>query len=79
MCVLQTPRTVEADASRIAEGDEVLGVMVKGKSRAYWLKALRYPPWHIINDVVRGVPVSVTFCDRTNCTSVYQRAVVSST
>jgi hypothetical protein len=71
---LQNPRALPAAASKIADGDEVIGVMVNGKPRAYWLKALRYPPWHIVNDVVAGVPVSVTFCDRTNCTRVYTGA-----
>lgn len=68
---LQSPRTLPAAASKIADGDEVIGVVVDGKPRAYWLKAFRYPPWHIVNDVVVGVPVSVTYCDRTNCTRVY--------
>ena len=64
-------RPCRPPAVRIADGDEVIGVVVNGKPRAYWLKALRYPPWHIVNDVVVGVPVSVTHCDRTDCTRVY--------
>jgi len=68
---LQEPQTVAARAAKIADGDEVIGVVVNGKPRAYWLKALKYPPWHIVNDVVVGVPVSVTYCDRTDCTQVY--------
>ena len=68
---IQTPQALPAAASKIADSDEVIGVVVNGKPRAYWLKALKYPPWHIVNDVVVGVPVSVTHCDRTNCTRVY--------
>jgi len=68
---LQTPHTLPATAAKIAESDDVIGLVVNGKPRAYWLKALRYPPWHIVNDVVAGAPVSVTYCDRTNCTRVY--------
>jgi len=68
---LQKPQTLPAAAARIADGDEVIGVVVNGKPRAYWLKALKYPPWHIVNDVVVGVPVSVTYYDRTDCTRVY--------
>jgi hypothetical protein len=71
---LQEPRALPAPEAKIADGDDVIGVVVNGKPRAYWLKALRYPPWHIVNDVVGGVPVSVTHCDRTNCTRVYTGA-----
>jgi Protein of unknown function (DUF3179) len=68
---LRNPPALSATASKIADGDEVVGVVVNGKPRAYSLKALKYPPWHIVNDVVVGVPVSVTYCDRTNCMRVY--------
>jgi hypothetical protein len=68
---LISPRAEPAAASKVADGDEVIGVVVNGKPRAYWLQALKYPPWHIVNDVVDGVPVTVTFCDHTNCTQVY--------
>ncbi len=68
---LQKPQTLPATAAKLADGDEVIGLLVNGKPRAYWLKALKYPPWHIVNDVVVGVPVSVTYCDRTDCTRVY--------
>ncbi len=71
---LQGPRAVSAEASKLADGEEVIGVVIDGKPRAYWLKALRHPPWHIVNDVIEGVPVSVTFCDRADCTRVYTGA-----
>jgi Protein of unknown function (DUF3179) len=71
MSGLRSPPALPAPASKIADGDEVIGIVVNGKPRAYWLKALKYPPWHIVNDVVDEIPVSVTFCDRTNCTRVY--------
>jgi hypothetical protein len=68
---LRNPRAYSAETSKIPDNDEVIGVVINGQPRAYWLKALKYPPWHIVNDVVAGVPVSVTYCDRTNCTRVY--------
>jgi Protein of unknown function (DUF3179) len=71
---LQEPPAQPATESKIGDGDEVIGVVVNGRPRAYWLKALKYPPWHIVNDVVDGVPLSVTHCDRTNCTRVYTGA-----
>jgi hypothetical protein len=69
---LRSPRTISAKASGIPDDDLVIGVVVDGSPRAYWLKALEYPPWHIVNDVIDGVPVSVTYCDRTRCTRVYK-------
>lgn len=71
MSGLRIPPVLPAATSKIADRDEVIGVVVNGKPRAYWLKALKYPPWHIVNDMVADVPVSVTYCDRTNCIQVY--------
>jgi Protein of unknown function (DUF3179) len=71
MSGLRSPPALPASASKIADGDEVIGIVVNGKPRAYWLKALKYPPWHIVNDVVDEMPVSVAFCDRMNCVRVY--------
>jgi len=68
---LQKPHALPATAAKIDDLDEVIGVVVKGKSRAYWLEALKYPSRHIVNDVVAGAPVSVTYCDNTDCTRVY--------
>ena len=74
---IKNPPIVPAAQSKIADVDEVIGVVANGKPRAYWLKALRYPPWHIVNDIVVGVPVSVTYCDRTDCTRVYTNGQTS--
>jgi hypothetical protein len=71
MSGLRNPRAFSAETSQIPDNDEVIGVVVNGRSRAYWLKALKYPPWHIVNDVIARVPISVTYCDRTDCTRVY--------
>ena len=51
--------------------DEVIGVEIDGKTRAYALTALRFMQQHIINDLLGGVPVSVAYCDLTDCTHVY--------
>ena len=69
---LRNPQALAAESSRIPDDDPVIGVVVNGSPRAYWLNALKYPPWHIVNDVVHGVPISVTYCDRTDCTRVYK-------
>jgi hypothetical protein len=66
-------------SSGLSDDEEVIGVVVAGHARAYRLKALRYPPWHIVNDLVEGVPVSVAYCNQTECARVYTRPGASST
>jgi hypothetical protein len=63
-----------ADAARwIAPKEPVLAVEIKGDARAYPLQILM---WHeIVNDVVGGVPVAVTFCPLCNSGIVFERAV----
>jgi hypothetical protein len=62
---------VQPEASGLADGDEVIGVVVEGRPRAYRLGALEYPPWHVVNDVVGEVPVTIAHCDLTGCTRAY--------
>jgi hypothetical protein len=67
-----------ADAARwIAPKEPVLAVEIKGDARAYPLQILM---WHeIVNDVVGGVPVAVTFCPLCNSGIVFARAVDGAT
>ena len=47
-------------ASWIGDGDRVIGVVVEGKAVAYPLGILN---WHeVVNDVVGGRPIAVTYC-----------------
>jgi hypothetical protein len=53
--------------------EPVLALEVKGDARAYPLQILM---WHeIVNDVVGGVPVTVTFCPLCNSGIVFDRVV----
>jgi hypothetical protein len=65
------PPTVPAASAALGEDEEVIGVEAGGRSRAYALTALRNPRFHIVNDLIGSVPVSVTYCDLTDCTQVY--------
>lgn len=57
------------------EDMEVLGVTVEGHARAYSVQALsRGPTSHVVNDVIAGIPVSVTFCDMTHCARVFTKS-----
>ena len=68
---LARPPTVKAAGAELGDDAEVLGVEVNGIARAYRLAALRDINRHIINDTVHGVPVSVVYCDISDCARGY--------
>ena len=50
-------------AGAVADDEAVIGVAVDGETRAYPVSALSDRSRHVVNDVVAGVPVTVTYCD----------------
>jgi hypothetical protein len=69
-----------AAAATIGDSAVVIGVVVAGEARAYSIDAMRMPPEaigedapdidyfmkrHVVNDLIGGVPVSITYCDLT--------------
>src|SRR5262249_34793340 len=66
-----------AAAAWLAAREPVLALEVKGDARAYPLQILM---WHeIVNDVVGGVPVTVTFCPLCNSGIAFERTVDGTT
>ena len=67
-----------ADAAAwLAPKEPVLALEVQGDARAYPLQILM---WHeIVNDVVGGVPVAVTFCPLCNSGIVFERVLDGTT
>ncbi|HEY2993237.1 MAG TPA: DUF3179 domain-containing protein [Methylomirabilota bacterium] len=66
-----------AAAAWLVPKEPVLALEVKGDARAYPLQILM---WHeIVNDVVGGVPVTVTFCPLCNSGIVFERVVNGAT
>ncbi|MBI4182841.1 MAG: DUF3179 domain-containing protein [Proteobacteria bacterium] len=60
-----------SEAKGLGPSDPVIGVAVNGDARGYPLAVLI---WHeIVNDVVGGVPVSVTYCPLCNSGIVFDR------
>ena len=57
--------------------DEVLGLEIGGDARAYPMKVVRVH--EIVNDVVGGVPVAVTFCSLCGSGIVYERPLWNGT
>ena len=69
-------RPAEAAAWLVAK-EPVLALEIKGDARAYPLQILM---WHeIVNDVVGGVPVTVTFCPLCNSGIAFERTVDGTT
>jgi Protein of unknown function (DUF3179) len=65
------PPTVSAAAANLPDDEPVIGIVSHSKSRAYRIKAFAGMTNHVVNDVLDGVPVSVTHCDRDGCSRVY--------
>ncbi len=64
--------SIEATAELPAQ-EPVIGLTINGESRAYPLRILT---WHeIVNDVVGGTPVAVTYCPLCNSAIVFDRRV----
>lgn len=68
---IDRPATVEAGASGLRADEEVIGLEVGGRARAYRLDALRDRSRHLVNDLIGGVPVAVAYCDLNNCVKAY--------
>jgi hypothetical protein len=62
-----------AEDRELAATDPVIGLDIKGDARAYPLRVLI---WHeIVNDVVGGMPITVTYCPLCNSAVVFDRRV----
>jgi hypothetical protein len=66
------PVAVSADDAGLDDDTPILGIRAGGHSRAYVLEAFATGPnSHIVNDVLGGVPVSVTHCNLSGCSRAF--------
>ena len=56
---IDAPQFESASASKLASGEMILAVRYGSDARAYPIREMAYH--HILNDVVAGVPVAVTY------------------
>ncbi len=56
---LSAPGFAPAQQSQLDSGEMVLAVRFGGDARAYPIRAMAYH--HVVNDVVQGVPIAVTY------------------
>ena len=63
----------ESEANFVSDNDIVIGLQINGETKAYPLFIL---VWHeIVNDVVGGIPVAVTYCPLCFTNQVFERTV----
>jgi hypothetical protein len=67
---VRLPQIDSPNNAAIDADDEVIGIVVNGRARAYRLEAMEYIRSHVLNDVIDGQPVTVTYCDITDCVLV---------
>ncbi len=65
------PEVVPADRAAIGDDEEILGVIVDGRPRAYRLRAFLDPSAHIVNDVIGDRPITVAYCNLSDCARAY--------
>lgn len=69
---VRQPPIVSAAVAALEDGEEVIGVVWRGKPRAYVIQSMRGKPQnHVINDLLGGAPITVTFCDLDRCVRVF--------
>lgn len=64
---IDRPPIVSASAAHLPDHEEVLGVEILGHARAYRVHTLANPTHHVINDLIEDQPVSMTYCDMSDC------------
>ena len=78
MAGVETPPTTSALGATLADDEPVIGIEAAGKFRAYHQVAMSGKTRHVLNDVVGGKAVTVTYCDIADCARAYGGADGSS-
>ena len=65
------PRVAGVKEAKLPPDEVVVGIEVDGKARAYRIGAFQHPSGHLVNDLIGGVPVSVGYCNLSDCLRVY--------
>ena len=65
-----------ADEVNLPEDTPIIGVVIDGQSRAYLPKGMSEPQWHLAHDNFNGRPITVTYCNWTDCARVFTRGSV---
>ena len=68
---IRLPPVLGAADADLADDAPVIGVLAGGSARAYSVTAMEPIGGHVVNDLVGGTPVTVTYCDRTRCVHAF--------
>lgn len=68
---IKNPVIMKANEANLSDDAVVIGIETAGQFRAYQLDAFLYVNTHVVNDVIGQTPMSVTYCDRTDCIRVF--------
>jgi len=70
-------KVVPAIEVDLPEETPIIGVIVDGQARAYLPKGMSEPQSHLAHDNIKGQPITVTYCNWTDCARVFTRGSVS--
>jgi len=68
---IQHPPILSGSSAVLPDDAAVIGVVAEGKYRAYRVDAFNPIHAHVVNDVIGETPITVTHCNRTQCTRVF--------
>ncbi len=66
-----TPATIPAAEAKLADDEPIIGVEAAGAYRAYRQRSMTATSRHVVNDVVGGKAVTVTYCDLLDCVRAF--------
>lgn len=69
--ILTEPAKIPAAAAILDDDCIVIGISEGGHDRAYVQEAFQKIRYHIVNDMIGTSPITIAYCVRTNCVSVY--------
>ncbi|MBS0267290.1 MAG: DUF3179 domain-containing protein [Planctomycetes bacterium] len=67
---IRLPQVVSAAGAPLIDAARVIGVSIHGKPRAYRITALSDPRAAVLNDLIDGVPVTITYNHWNDCVRV---------
>ena len=65
------PELVPVQQAELADTEMMIAIEVDGQHRAYLISDLSQPGSHVVNDIVAGLPVSITYCGQTDFARVF--------
>jgi hypothetical protein len=70
---IRFPKALSAAEAGLKDDEEVVGVEAGGKARAYRLKGMSTEVTHVVNDLLGDVPVTVAYCDISDCARAFTK------